>query len=138
MIETKIIGGVIKYKEENRYILAPIYDCGNCFYGKTSDERIKQILEDDKRLFSSAINGITAYEDDEGNAIRANQILLIDNQDLKQSIERVKKLINDNFVKIINLINEIPNTYNGVDIMSEIRKEYYIKTLKIRLDNLLF
>ena len=130
--------GVIKYKEQNSYKLAPIYDCGNCFYGKTSEERIKQILEDDKRLFSSAINGITAYEDDEGNAIRANQILLIDNPDLKQSIERVKKLMNDNFDKIINLINEIPNTYNGVDIMSENRKEYYIKTLKIRMENLLF
>lgn len=129
--------GVIKYKEQNRYKLSPIYDCGNCFYGKTSDERIKQILEDDKRLFSSAINGITAYEDDGGNAIRANQILLIDNPDLKQSIERVKKLINDNFDKIFNFINEIPNTYNGVDIMSEIRKEYYIKTLKIRMENLL-
>ena len=130
--------GVIKYKEQNRYKLAPIYDCGNCFYGKTSDERIKQILEDDKRLFSSAINGITAYEDDEGNAIRANQILLIDNPDLKQSIERVKELINDNFDKILKLINEIPNTYNGVNIMSEIRKEYYIKTFKIRMENLLF
>ena len=130
--------GVIKYKEQNRYKLAPIYDCGNCFYGKTSDERIKQILEDDKRLFSSAINGITAYEDDNGTAIRANHILLIDNPDLKQSIERVKKLINNNFDKILNLINGIPNTCNGVDIMSEIRKEYYIKTLKIRLDNLLF
>ena len=46
--------------------------------------------------------------------------------------------MNDNFDKIINLINEIPNTYNGVDIMSENRKEYYLKTLKIRMENLLF
>lgn len=36
--------GVIKFKEEGRYVMAPIFDCGNCFYGKTSDERIKELF----------------------------------------------------------------------------------------------
>lgn len=61
--------GVVKFKKEKIYILAPIFDCGNCFYGKASEERIASILEDDNKLFSSAINGITAYEDDDEKRI---------------------------------------------------------------------
>ena len=49
-------------KEENKYCLAPIYDCGNCFYGKTGEERIVSMLSDETKLYSSAINGVTAYE----------------------------------------------------------------------------
>ena len=67
--------GIIKYKKENEYKLAPIYDCGNCFYGKSSDEKIKLILADDERLNSSAINGITAYEDDKGERITNTDII---------------------------------------------------------------
>ena len=52
--------GVIKDKKNNTYRLSPIYDCGNCFYGKTSEERIKEILSDEEKLTSSALNGITA------------------------------------------------------------------------------
>ena len=55
--------GVIKNKTDNTYQLSPVYDCGNCFYGKTSDERIKEIMSNKEKLLSSALNGITAYED---------------------------------------------------------------------------
>ena len=76
--------GVIKYKKENEYKLAPIYDCGNCFYGKTSEERIEAIMSDSEKLYSSAINGITAYEDDEEKRISARDILKINNSVLKE------------------------------------------------------
>ena len=56
--------GIIKYKKEDSYKLSPIYDCGNSFYGKTSDERIADIMSSEEKLMSSSLNGITAYEDD--------------------------------------------------------------------------
>lgn len=129
--------GVIKFKKENLYKLAPIYDCGNCFYGKTSDERINEILSDYSRLHSSAINGVTAYEDDDENLIRANRILFINNADLKESILRVRKLIETHIDEITQFIYEIPNSFNGTLVMSEIRKKYYIETLMIRINELL-
>ena len=61
--------GVIKYKRENTYEMSPVYDCGNAFYGKTSEERIIEIMNNNERLFSSAVNGITAYEDDDEKRI---------------------------------------------------------------------
>ena len=42
--------GVIKNINNNSYKLAPIYDCGNCFYSKTDDDRISSIMSDNNRL----------------------------------------------------------------------------------------
>lgn len=128
--------GVIKDKSNNKYYLSPIYDCGNCFYGKTSDERIKEIMADQEKLVSSALNGITAYEDDQEKRIRNEDIIKMNNKDLKLSITRIKKLVELKMEEIIAFVNSIPTSFNGVDIMSEIRKEYYLKTFTIRFEAL--
>ena len=128
--------GVIKDKSNNSYRLSPIYDCGNCFYGKTSEDRIKELLSDQEKLMSSALNGITAYEDDNEKRIRNEDIVKINNDDLKLSIARIKKLVEWKMHEIIAFINSIPSSFNGVDIMSDFRKEYYLKTFAIRFETL--
>lgn len=130
--------GVIKYKKEDKYKLAPIFDCGNSFYGKTSNERIKEILSAPGRLLSSAINGVTAYETDDERRIRAQEILYLANVDLQSSITKVYELIIQNIGSIIDFINSVPEYYNDIEIMSAERKDYYIKTLQIRIDKLLY
>lgn len=129
--------GVIKNKIDNTYKLAPIYDCGNCFYGKASDEKIANILADNEKLKSSATNGITAYEDDLEKRIPINKILELKNDDLKKAIIKVSQLIDNHLDEIINFIQEIPTTYSGITIMSKNRKTYYIETFKIRFETLL-
>jgi hypothetical protein len=129
--------GVIKFKDTNTYKLAPIYDCGNSFYGKSSDEKIEDLLNDESKLRSSALNGITAYEDDLEKRISNLQILNIKNNDLNKAIIKVYELINNKLNDIIKFINEIPNDYNNLLIMSNKRKEYYIKTIELRIDEIL-
>lgn len=116
--------GVIKFKKENKYILSPIYDCGNCFYGKTSEDRIDEILNNDDKLFSSAMNGVTAYEDDNGSRISAINILKIINQYNRDSILKVYNNFISHYDEIESLILEIPNEFNGIYVMSSQRKEY--------------
>lgn len=128
--------GVIKYKSENEYKLAPIYDCGNCFYGKTSDERIESILGDNEKLKSSAINGITAYEDDKEKRINNLEIINYINKYALNNSKRVCENVEKHLSEIIDFINSIPNSYNDISIMSDDRKEYYLATLKIRLNEL--
>lgn len=125
--------GVIKNKANNSYSLAPIFDCGNCFYGKTSEERLAQILSDSERLKSSALNGVTAYEDSE-KRITNEEILKINNTDLKKSIIRIHNLFLNKQEEIIKFIKEIPDVFSGVPIMSNERKEYYIKTMLLRFN----
>ena len=129
--------GVVKFKKEKIYILAPIFDCGNCFYGKASEERIASILEDDNKLFSSAINGITAYEDDDEKRISALSILEYIKVNNKETFSRVYNNVINHFGEIENLINGIPFSYMDTQIISNIRKEYYLKTLMIRLNYIL-
>ena len=129
--------GVIKDKKNNTYHLSPIYDCGNCFYGKTSEERIQELLSDEEKLMSSALNGITAYEDDNEKRIRNEDIVKINNADLKTAIGRIKGLVESKMNEIIAFINDIPASFNDVDVMSNLRKEYYIKTFTIRFEALL-
>ena len=129
--------GVIKDKKNNTYHLSPIYDCGNCFYGKTSEERIQELLSDEEKLMSSALNGITAYEDDNEKRIRNEDIVKINNADLKTAIGRIKGLVESKMSEIIAFINDIPASFNDVDVMSNLRKEYYIKTFTIRFEALL-
>lgn len=126
--------GVIKYKKEDLYKLAPIYDCGNCFYGKTSDEKIETIMSDVERLNSSAKNGITAYEDDNEKEIRNTEIIKYLKKYNSDSIERVVNIVKAKMNDIKELIYNIPNKYDDIEIMSDIRKEYYIRTLELRLE----
>jgi len=128
--------GIIKYKKEDSYKLSPIYDCGNSFYGKTSDERIADIMSSEEKLMSSSLNGITAYEDDNEKRISNLDIIKYVKKNNPDSITRVLKIVNDNLEQIKGFINNIPYDYNDIVIMSEIRKEYYIKTLEIRLSKL--
>ncbi len=129
--------GVIKFKDTNTYKLAPIYDCGNSFYGKASDDKIDILLQDETKLRSSALNGITAYEDDLEKRISNLQILNINNEDLYNAIIKVYELINNKFNDIATFINEIPNQYNELSVMSNNRKQYYIETIKLRIDEII-
>lgn len=129
--------GVIKFKKENQYMMSPVYDCGNCFYGKTSEERIEEIMADQEKLMSSALNGITAYEDNKERRILNKDILQYVKEYSPDSISRVIEKVNSNLLNIKNFINSIPNNYNEVEIMSALRKEYYIKTFEIRFKELL-
>lgn len=126
--------GVIKYKKEDLYKLAPIYDCGNCFYGKTSDEKIETIMSDVERLNSSAKNGITAYEDDNEKEIRNTEIIKYVKKYNSDSIERVVNIVKAKMNDIKEVIYNIPNKYDDIEIMSDVRKEYYIRTLELRLE----
>ena len=128
--------GVIKNIERNTYKFAPIYDCGNCFYSKTDDDRISLIMSDENRLNDSSINCITAYEDDEGNNIHFLDLLSSDNEDLIKSIKKVLNNLMAKEKEITNFVKNISNEYKDVKITSDLRKEYYLKTFELRIKKL--
>ncbi len=129
--------GVIKHKNEKTYEFAPIYDCGNCFYGKTSEERIIKIMSDNTRLLNSALNCITAFEDDDAKQITIKELFALNNLDLKISLQKIHSIVKQRLDEIISFINSIPTYYKDILIMSDQRKAYYIATLKIRVEKLL-
>ena len=59
------------------------------------------------------------------------------NEDFKKACNRVYKKVNEELENIEEMILSIPESFNGLTIMTENRKRYYIETFKIRINNIL-
>ncbi len=129
--------GVIKNRRTLSYRLAPIYDCGNCFYGKSGEEKIEGILSDEDRLRSSALQCVTAYQDNEGNTLTASKIIELDFLPLEEAIKKIYLNVMEHLNEIHDFLFDIPTCFDDELLMSEARKEYYFKTFKLRLTDLL-
>ena len=129
--------GVLKFRKENTYRMAPIYDNGNSFCGKHTDLKIASILSDEEKLMASSLNGFTAYENDNGERIRNDAFLGIDNPDLQAAIVSVYKKWVDSEPMIKDFIMSIPSESHGLLIMSDLRKRFYIESMELRFKHLL-
>lgn len=118
---------------EGSFILAPIYDNGASFSTKVSDSKITDLLEDESKLMSSATNTITGYNLD-GIVLHFRKFLQLEDEDLSKAILRVIPQIQTHWQDIEHVIGEIPNEYQGIPIISEARKEFYLKGMEIRME----
>ena len=126
--------------------LAPIFDNGASFYPKKSTLAIEQILKlpeaDQSRNNANVqqpftIDGehhlnyrsILALTDAE---IPAAQVKLLHNAIIKNI-----NLVENKLDEIINFIKSIPNSYSGYEIISEPRREYYLKSFITRFEDVL-
>lgn len=126
--------------------LAPIFDNGASFYPKKSTVAIEQILKlpevDQTRNNANVqepftIDGehhlnyrsILALTDAE---IPAAQVKL-----LKNAVFKNAELVESKLDKIISFVKSIPNNYNGYEIISEPRREYYLKSFITRFEDIL-
>lgn len=123
--------------------LAPIFDNGACLSTKVSEDKIIRLLSDEKLLKESALSGVTAYYDN-GKQLSIKQFIkkFQVEEDFAKAVLKVVPLIETKLRIINDFINNIPTEYAFEDgyklsIMSEERKEFYIKQMQIRLDTLL-
>lgn len=111
-------------------------------------KKIIDILSNEKRFNSIVQNGNTPYEfKGKGiDAIRVIKKLSLNLEDksaealefgkqLKEAVKRVVPKINLEAIK--EVINEIPEKYNGLEIMSKEMKEFYIRLLEQRYEKIL-
>ena len=127
--------------EHNSYSFAPIYDNGASFVTKHSDEKMERLLNDNCALENSALNGMSYYTIGHEllnfhnffKKLMANKL----DANLKKVLPSVVDNILDKWPTIVNFIDNIPEAENGIKIISNIQKEFFIKTMKIRLDNIL-
>lgn len=125
--------GILR-KVNGDMILAPIFDNGASFSTKLSDAQIQRLLTDENRLTSSAMNTVTGYNADE-KILHFKKLLNMQEVDLNDAILRVVPLIQSHWQDIENVIREIPNEFQGIPIISEARKEFYLKGIEIRLEH---
>ena len=115
--------GILLNKITNISEFAPIYDCGSCLNSTLSDSEIENLSETE--IKNLAINTYSCIKEN-GKKINAmSYIKSLKNRDCNNAILRV-------FDKID--LNKIEEFINNVEGITNIRKEFYKKIIKIRYD----
>lgn len=126
--------GVLYDETTGKYSLAPVYDNGNSFFSKMSDEKIKVALEqNDKNLI---LGSRTSYSF-RGHAVVAKKLINLENEDLQSAILRVTPKVIEKLGEIEDFFNDVPCSYGDLPICSQERKQYYLQGIKVRVSDLL-
>ena len=121
--------GFLIDEEKQRVEIAPIYDCASCLYPQLTDERIKEIINDEDETNARVYVFPTSALKEDGKKINYFEyISSLKNEDCNSAIMRIVPLIDLN--KINNIIEQTPE-------ISEIRKEFYKKIIKERYEKIL-
>ena len=128
--------GLVLNKDTMNLSVSPVYDNGASFYSKSSNERIKLILEDEFKLkqviYDSSVSSFSR------NDKVINPLKFIENMnnlDCNESLIRIFSKIDMH--KIKELFDKIPSTYNGIPVLSNEQRELYYKSLVYKYNNIL-
>lgn len=128
--------GLIVNKSTGEQRIAPVYDNGNAFNNKASDEQLTKILNDKHKFKQSVYDSRTCVFSK--NDKKINPLKYIEqgeNPDCNAAVLRVVPRIEMEQIK--NIIYDIPNEFEGIRIISDIQKEFYFKSLEYRYENIL-
>lgn len=114
--------GLLYNIKEETYIFSPIYDCGSCLHALFSEEKKKELLENESELKNIAYNIKSAYSMN-NKRIFYSEIFKNPPRDLKNAIKRIAPRIE--MREIYNIIDNTPS-------ISEIDKIFFKKSIKIR------
>lgn len=126
----------IMTNEKGESKLAPIYDNGGSFSNKMSEIQIEKMLGDENRLFISSTSTTTGYVED-GKSISFFDMMQRNDPELIEALQRVVPKISVKMPEIKDLFASLPNSYKGISVISEGRKEFYLKGMEIRLKQIL-
>lgn len=137
--------GILASKDKRE--LAPIFDNGACFYPKKSSTAIKKMLQlpelEQSRNNSNVQMPFTLDNEHHLNYISilkldSDKISNLQAKLLKESIKKNTALVKNHLDEIIDFINSIPSSFNNVEIISDARREYYLKSFLTRFESVLY
>lgn len=109
--------------------IAPIYDCASCLYPQLTDEMLVDILDNEEEMEARVYvfpNSALKIEDKKINYFKF--ISSLENEECNNALLRIFPKIDMN--KIYKIIEDTP-------YISDIRKEYYKKIIKMRYEKIL-
>lgn len=128
--------GLILNKDTSNLRISPVYDNGESFYNKSSDERLINIYEDDFKFKQSIYDSSVSIYRLNGKAINPlKYIESMKNIDCNNAIKRLVPKINMDIIE--NIFNELPEEYNGLPVLSDTQKKYYLRSLEYKYNNIL-
>lgn len=129
--------GLLFNEETHSYTVAPVYDNGNSFSNKASEDTINKYLNEAKeQKIIRACGSRTAYAKD-GHILSCKKFLNLQDDGLKKAIVKVVPLLSSHQNEINKFIDSIPETHKGYTVLTSARKELYKEQLSIRLEHML-
>ena len=113
--------GILLNRITNISEFAPIYDCGSCLNSTLSDSEIENLSETE--IKNLAINTYSCIKENGKKINEMAYIKSLKNRDCNNAIFRVFNKID---------LNKIEEFINNVEGITNIRKEFYKKIIKIR------
>lgn len=123
--------GIIKHVDGSK-TLSPVYDNGNCLNNKWSDEQLKANLENETKFASDCYKAKRCiFEENHKNINTYHYLRHTKELGCLFSLYDIGPIIINSKDEIFDLFDQIPP-----DIVSDIRKEFYKKTIETRIDNI--
>lgn len=115
------------FENGNVLSFAPVYDCGSCLNPLLSDADIENYLNNESEFKNITYNIYPVYSYD-GKKLTYKEFYNFNIKELNDALLRIYPRIDMNIIN--NIIDEIP-------YISDIRKEFYKKSILIRKENIL-
>lgn len=129
--------GMLQNKQTGELFDCPIYDNGGAFYNKHSDAKMNRLLSNRDLLMNSATNAISHFSclSKRVNFKKMYDYLKENNyhQDLDKAITKLTPIIVNKLPEIKKFIDNIPLEENKLQIISKTQKEFFYKTLEVRV-----
>lgn len=130
--------GILSREDTGKRKLAPVYDNGNSFYNKLSEEQIAVKLQMPFEKLKSECIGIRTSYNYNDQLLSAKKFLNLDIPELQVAIIKIVPLIKEKLPEIMAFIEKIPESYHGKTVCSPERREFYEKGLTYRTEYLLY
>ena len=120
--------------ESDKYKFSPIFGNGNSFNNRVDDGQLAKIMKNKDNFIKLESSRLTNYSRN-GKILNTKELLSLwrEYPKLADAIKNNYVLIKKELQNIENVIDSIPNSYNGLKIISDTRKKYYKDSLNVRM-----
>ncbi len=122
--------------EDGATKVAPVFDNGNSFSNKLSEQQMERLLNDEQLFIESAYTNRVCHFEKDGKKI--NPLKYIESrkdQDCNAALLRI--VPNIDIAKISEIVNDIPEEYNGKKIIGRSQKKFYNACMSYRYEKVL-
>jgi hypothetical protein len=133
--------GILIDQRTGEATLAPVFDNGNAFFNKRSISQMEKRMTDEVAMSDDAYKTPQcafkyAGLDNEGHKINPFTFILDnENADCRAAVLRFTSAVDMKVIK--EIIYSIPDAVGTLSVMPEIQKEFYLKLMDIRLEQVL-
>ena len=132
--------GLLYDLENETYLLAPVYDNGASFVSKHTDEKLLRIMSTEEKMKNSVLNGMCYYTIDNELLNFKKFFIKLEEKSLdtnfKIAVDRVLNKFREKWEEIQEFINKIPREDQSLIVITDVQKEFFIKSMKIRLNQI--